>query len=158
MGPLSAISMKLEKGDVFRIETKIGYGFMQYVETDDSGIEYVRILEPISETGKISQIDIDKLERWNIGFPLKAAARSQIVERVGSFLIPKSFNKTKFARSKHNIRGEFLGWHIVNRVTLKRELKKSLSDEDLTLSPHGIMNDTLIIERLEEDWRLENWK
>jgi hypothetical protein len=41
---------------------------------------------------------------------------------------------------------------------LKRELKKVLDEKDLKLSPHGIWNDTLIIERLEENWRLENWK
>ena len=63
--------MKLTKGDTFKIRTKIGFGFIQYVETDEDGIEFVRILEPIKEDGEISQSEVDQLERWSIGFPLK---------------------------------------------------------------------------------------
>lgn len=150
--------MKLIKGDTFRIKTKIGFGFLQYIKTDDMGIEFVRILEPIKEDGEISQSEVNQLERWNIGFPLKAATRKKITEKVGSFDIPSSYVNSQSARSIHNVRGEYLGWHIVNKKTLKRELKKTLNENDLKLSPHGIMNDTLIIERLEENWRLENWK
>ena len=150
--------MKLKKGDVFKIKTKIGFGFLQYIETDTMGIELIRVLEPIKENGEISQVDVDKLERWNIGFPLKVASRKKIIENIGNFKVPKSYVNSEYSRSEHNIRGEFLGWHIVNKSTLKRELKKTLNDRELTLSPSGVMNDTLIIERLEQNWRLENWK
>ena len=150
--------MKLTVGDTFRIATKIGYGFLQYIETDNMGIEFVRVLEPLNRNGEITQLEVNKSERWNIGFPLKAAARKKIVEKVGNFEIPKSFVCSEYARSKYNVRGEFLGWHIVHKSNLKRELKKTLTTQDLKLSPHGIMNDTFIIERLEENWRLENWK
>ncbi|CAM4240873.1 hypothetical protein [Flavobacterium terrigena] len=145
-------------GDVFKIKTNIGFGYLQYVETDDLGIDFVRVLEPISANGEITQAGVDQTERWNIGFPLKTAARRKIVEMVGNFEIPKSFVNSEFARSEHNIRGEFLGWHIVHKSTLKRELKSDLDEKNLKLSPHGIMNDTLIVERLEQNWRLENWK
>jgi len=30
--------------------------------------------------------------------------------------------------------------------------------DDILLSPHGTPNDTLLIEWLETNWRLENWK
>ncbi len=150
--------MKLKSGDVFKIKTSIGFGFLQYLETDNLGIEYVRVLEPISTNGQITQAGVDQIERWSIGFPLKAAARKKIVVMVGNFEIPKSFVNSEFTRSEHNIRGEFLGWHIVNKSTLKRELKTDLEETDLKLSPHGIMNDTLIVERIEQNWRLEKWK
>jgi len=150
--------MTLAKGDTFKIKTKIGYGFLQYIETDDLGIEYIRIIDCISEEGSITQEDVNKLERWSTGFPLKAAVRKKNVERVGIFEVPSCFENYEYARSKHFIRGEFIGWHIINRKTLKRELKKTLTQADLKLSPHGIMNDTLIAERLEEDWKLDNWK
>ena len=58
----------------------------------------------------------------------------------------------------HNVKGQFLGWHIIDQKTLKRELKQELSAEDLKLPPHGHPNDTLLKEWLENDWRLENWK
>lgn len=150
--------MKLTKGDVFKIKTNIGFGFLQYVETDKMEVEFVRVLEPIQRTDEISQSEVDQEERWNTGFPLKAAARKKIVERVGTFKIPKSYVQSEYARSQHNVTGEFMGWYIVNKSTLMRELKKNLSDKDLKLSPHGIMNDTLIIQKLEQNWRLENWK
>ncbi|MBP0612780.1 hypothetical protein J8J42_06945 [Chryseobacterium sp. cx-311] len=145
-------------GDVFKIKTNIGFGYLQYVETDNLGIDFVRVLEPISANGEITQAGVDQTERWNIGFPLKTAVRRKIVEMVDNFEIPKTFINSEFARSEYNIRGEFLGWHIVHKSTLKRELKSDLDEKNLKLSPHGIMNDRLIVERLEQNWRLENWK
>lgn len=152
------LNMKLDKGDIFRIKTKIGYGFLQYIETDDMKIEFVRVLEPIKENGEITQPEINQVERWNTGFPLKAAIRKKIVEKVGSYEIPDTYVNSDYARSEHNVRGDFLGWHIIHKSSLKRELKKNLNENDLKLSPDGIMNDTLIIERLEGNWRLQNWR
>jgi hypothetical protein len=150
--------MKLETGDIFSIKTSKGFGFLQYIETDDLGIEFVRVLSPIKLEENIIQNEVDLKERWSIGFPLKAAVRKKIVSKIGSFKIPTNYIIDEYARSEHNIRGEHLGWHIVNRKSLKRELKNRLDKEDLKLSPHGSCNDTLIIEYLEKDWKLEEWK
>ncbi len=49
------------------------------------------------------------------------------------------------------------GWQIVNSKTLQRETFNELSDDQKKMSPWGMMNDTLIIELLERDWKLENW-
>jgi len=35
--------MKLTSGDIFKIPTKIGFGFLQFIEIDSMGIEYVRV-------------------------------------------------------------------------------------------------------------------
>lgn len=150
--------MELNSGDIYSIKTNIGYGFLQYVETDEMGIEFIRVLEPINRYEEISQLEVNKTERWNIGFCLKATAKKKIINKIGNFDIPKSFKNPKYARREHVIGDDFLGWHIVNKTTLKTEFKKNLTKKDLKLSPHGIMNDTLIIERLENNWRLENWK
>jgi hypothetical protein len=61
-------------------------------------------------------------------------------------------------RIEHMVRGEFLGWHIVNTATWHNTLVKNLSSEEKKLSPWGIWNDTLLIERLTNDWSLENWE
>lgn len=150
--------MKLKTGDIYRIKTKTGYGFLQYIDTDGMGIESIRVLEPISESGEILQSQVDIIERWVTGFPLKVACRRKIVEKVGNFEIPKTFINHKYSRSEHNIRGEFKGWFIIEKANWKRELKQKLAINELKYSPHGIMNDTLIIERLETNWRLEDWK
>ena len=149
--------MKLEKGDVFKIKTKLGYGFIQYYETDHLEIEQIRVLEIISKNEEVNQELINTKERWCTGFPVKAAARKKIITKVGTFKIPKKFKNYKFAREEHYIRNEFKGWFIINKETLKRKLIKKLKKRHLKFSPHGIMNDTIIIEMLEENWKLENW-
>jgi hypothetical protein len=149
--------MKLNEGDIFRIKTNKGYAFLQYFETSET-IEYVRVLAPIKEDDIISQEEINQKERWIIGFPLKAAARKKIIERIDNFKIPKNFSPPQFARTIHNIRGEHLGWFIVDRYSWQRNLKPKLDEADLGLSPWGIWNDTLLIEKLEENWSLSNWK
>jgi hypothetical protein len=150
--------MKLTSGDVFRIKTENGYGFMQYIETTHLGVEYVRVLDFMSDSEELSISEVYKKERWCIEFCLKIAARRKIVSKVANFGIPVNFETALFARTEHNIKDEFLGWFIVNRKTLQRELKKNLSDEELKLSPFGVMNDTLIKEYLECDWKLDDWK
>jgi hypothetical protein len=149
--------MKIEVGDIFSIKTSKGFGFLQYVAIDNLGMEYVRILAPINEEDIIIQNEVDLKERWSIGFPLKAAVRKKIVSKIGNYKIPENYSFDEYARSIHNVRGEHLGWHIVNRKTLQRELKSKLEKEDLKLSPYGVFNDTLIIEYLENDWKLEEW-
>ena len=149
--------MKLTKGDVFCISTKLGFGFLQFIESTQFG-DYVRILDYLSSEKVISQAEINKLERWCIDFTLKAAVRKKIIEKVGNFELPANFTISIYARSKHNIRGESIGWFLVNRKTLQSELKKELTDNEIKLSPHGFMNDTLIIEKIESNWNLSDWK
>jgi len=149
--------MKLNSGDTFRIKTKRGYFFLQYFETTEA-IEYVRVLAPVSRDGNITQEEIDKKERWIVGFPVKAATHKKIIERIGNFQIPKNFAIPQYARSMHNIRGEHLGWHIVDRYSWHRQFKPVLNEEELKLSPWGIWNATLLIDRLENDWSLPEWK
>ena len=68
------------------------------------------------------------------------------------------FEKPSYMRTKHFIGREFVGWHIIDTSTWKRELVKELSDEQLKLSPWGTINDTLLVDYLLNDWSLENWK
>jgi hypothetical protein len=149
--------MKLEIGEVFALKTKIGFGFIQCVGVGNLGIEIIRVLETIKETNEISQSEVDIPGRFTVKFVVKAALRKKILTKTGLFRIPGFFQIPGKARTKHIIRGEFIGWHIVDQLTLKRELKKVLSKDDLLLSPHGIPNDTLLIEYLENDWRLDKW-
>jgi len=150
--------MKIVPGDIFCIKTSKGYGFVQYIETDNLGIEYVRVLFPLKAEPSIDQKDVDQKERLSIGFPLKASIRKKILLKIENLTIPANYKLNEFSRSKHILKGEFLGWYIINRLTLERELKVKLGIEDLKLSPYGIFNDTLLIEYLEKDWRLEDWK
>ena len=150
--------MKIQRGDVFRIKTNIGFGFLQHIEMTIDKTHYVRVLDFVSKDGNVSQVEVNKPERWCTEFILNIAFRRKLVERVGNFMIPLGFKVSKYARGKHIIPNELSGWVIVNRNTGKLTFKEKLTEEELKLSPHGIMNDTYIIERLEENWSLENWK
>jgi len=149
--------MKIEIGEVFSIKTEKGFGFIQYVDDSTSNTQIIRVLEPIKKTQELTQKEIDINERFIIEFALKAALNRKIIEKVSKFNLPGSFKIPSNSRSKHTVRGEFLGWFIVDNKTLKRELKRELSDDDLKLSPNGIFNDTLLIDYLDKDWRLNNW-
>jgi hypothetical protein len=148
--------MKIKEGEIFAIKTKVGYGFLQYVTTEANGVELIRILQPIKDTHQLYQNEVNLKERYSVHFVVKAALKRKIIERVGLFLIPSKYKIPTKARTEYIVRGEFLGWHIVDQITLKRELKQKLSADEILLSPHGITNDTLLIERLEFDWRIEN--
>ena len=150
--------MRLEKGQVFSIYTASGFGFLQYLETDNLGVEYVRILDPIKNSQEISQDEINQHQRWCCGFPLKSALSKKLIEYIGPFDLPPKYKVDDWTRSPHNIQGKHLGWHIVNRETLERKFKKTLKRKHLKLSPHGVSNDTLIKERLEKGWKLNDWK
>jgi hypothetical protein len=151
-------SMKIEIGEVFSIKTKKGFGFFQYVGDSTSNAQIIRVLEPIKETLELTQSEINFHERFIIEFPLKAAFNRKIVGKISKFDLPDSFEIPSKSRSRHTVQGEFLGWFIVDNKSLQRELKRELSENDLKLSPNGIFNDTLLIDYLDKDWRLDNWK
>ncbi len=154
----SKYSMKITEGEVFAIKTKVGYGFLQYVASGKLGIEIIRVLEPIKNTNSITQDDVNLEERYTVQFVVKAALKNKLIERTGLFKIPINYIVPTRARTEHKVRGEVLGWHIVDQVTLNRELKQNLSSKDILLPPHGIPNDTLLVEWLETNWRLADWK
>ena len=80
-----------------------------------------------------------------------------IVRRVGNYSIPKEFALPKKFRDEHIVRGEFICWHIIDYESWQRESIVKLTEEQKQLSPWGTWNDTLLIERLEEEWTLEKW-
>ena len=148
---------KIEIGDVFSIVTAKGLAFFQHVHYMPKIGELIRILPGLH----IEMPDIADLcqreEQFCIFFPLKYALNKKIVNKVGKYDIPKGFRVPTHMRSKNIIKGEFIEWHIVNIETMHREPFKVLNNEQIKLSPWGIWNDTLLVERLEEGWTLQSW-
>lgn len=148
---------RIKLGDIFEISTPKGKAYLHYIHKDSVTGELIRVLK-----GFYSErpANLDKLaaseERYIISFPLSAATKQKIVEVVGNYST-SNFSKPKLMRTEHNIRGEFLGWHIVDTETWQRQLVKTLSSEQKKLSPWGLWNDTLLIENLANDWSLEKW-
>jgi hypothetical protein len=149
---------KIKLGDIFEVNTPKGKGYLHYFHRDNDGIDYIRVLQGLyyERPPDFSKIASNP-ERYVIGFPLSAAYRRKLVDLAG-FYPADDYKMPKFMRDPYLIRGEFLGWHIVNTETLHRAFVKELSPEQKKLSPWGIVNDTLLIERLVNNWNLDDWE
>ena len=148
---------RIKIGDVFEIGTAKGQAYLHYVYDGKSDGDLIRVLPGLYiERPEEKDTIIKQQELFLIFFPLKYAFKRKLVELVSHFPVNK-FEKPKYMRSRHIIGGNFLGWHIINTDSCKRQLVTELSEKQKTLSPWGIWNDTLLKERLENNWNLENW-
>jgi hypothetical protein len=149
---------RISIGDVFELPTAKGKAYLHYVHKMKNGLEMVRVLKGLHQDPPASFDElVAEPEQFVVGFPLNAAFNRKIVHRVASGQIVE-FSPPEFMRTKHKVPGEFDGWQIVNTSTMARKTVKSLSESERSLSPSGIWNDTLLIERLESGWTLEEWK
>jgi len=150
---------KIEVGDIFLLEAEGMYIYFQCVKEAPKGAsELIRIYkyeENMNE--RINEI-VQNKEEFFIEFPLIHALRKKIISYVGHIALPQDYIAPKYFRSKHIVRGEFICWHIVDSITYKRESVQELSEEQVKLSPWGFWPDTLIVERLKNGWKLEDWK
>ena len=144
-------------GDIFEIKTSKGRAYLHYVFKDETNGDLVRVLSGLhsNRPENVEQLASTD-ECFFVFFPLSAANKRKIVEKIGHYE-GVIYKKPEYMRIEHSVKGEFLGWHIVNTDTWHRELVKVLDDSQKKLSPWGIWNDTLLIERLEEGWTLDNW-
>lgn len=149
-----------EVGTVYAIKTSIGYGLFQCVQHDDIGIDVVRVLQPIIQNiGEFSPELLQERERYFIKFTVQAALNRKLILFIGKYNVPSSVKVPKKYRfldlvPHRNIRN----WYIVDAKTNGMRLISNINEKFLSLSSDGIWNDTLLIERLEEGWTLENWK
>lgn len=148
---------RVKLGDIFEIETSKGNAYLHLIHKDNETGELVRVLKGLYRERPISFDDIVRFpESFMVCFPLSAANRKKRVRHVGNSLTT-TFEKPKYMRTEHNVRGEFLGWHIIDTNTWERQLIRELTPEQKLLSPWGTWNDTLLIENLENGWSLDKW-
>lgn len=148
---------KIEIGDIFEINTPEGKAYLHYVYIDDTKIELLRVMPGLYlHRPDNFELLVKAPESFLVRFPVAAAYRKKIVEKVAHYPIG-TFSKPKFMRSIEFRQEEFMGWYIVNTETLQRKLVKELNAEQKKLSPFGIWNDTLLIEKLATGWSLDQW-
>lgn len=149
----------LKLGDLFTINTSKGKALLQFVHNNKDIGELIRVL-PGLYPDSLPELEkfIQKPELFLVHFPLKAAKKKNIIEHIGNYKIPNHFSIPRFMReTKKDKNGNFISWQIIDYTTWKREPVTKLSDEQKQLSPWGIWNDTLLIDRLTQDWTLDNW-
>jgi len=149
---------KIELGDVFEIKTESGNKiYIQCVEIPEDVVNEIELLKIFYDLHQVRPDDISSIINGGFfynRFALKAAVKKKIVTKVGNIQLPNDFESPLYYRTENDF-GE--GWQIVNAKTWYRETVLTLSDDQKKLSPWGSMNDTLIIELLENGWKLENW-
>ena len=148
---------KIKIGDIFEINTPNGKAYLHYIHEDPKiKRQLIRVFQGLYlERPNLNELAGDK-ERYMIFFPVTAAYNRKIIDRVSHFAAD-IFSKPKYMRSEHNVRREHLGWHIIDTDTWKMELVKELTPNQKQLSDWATWNDTLLIERLVNDWKLEKW-
>lgn len=150
---------KISIGDIFGIDTPKGKAYFQYVYQDETIGELIRILPGLYKQKPNNFTDLVKQnELFFLYFPLKSAYKRKIVKLVGNYLLSNNFRKPKLMRAKNvDQNGKFINWHVIDTDTWKREHVTELTEEYKQLSPWGVWNDTLLIERLSTGWTLDKW-
>ncbi|MGS2765287.1 hypothetical protein [Sinomicrobium sp. M5D2P9] len=151
------IRKKLELGDVFEIKTSKGKGYLQCVKLpkDTSEVEKIKVFSDLyRQKPEIAEVVISE-KFYYVDFPLIAAYKNEIVEFIENVPLPEDFSCPRYYRTEHMFGS---GWQIVDSETWERKSVEVLNSEQKKLSPWGVWNDTLLIENLEDNWRLENWE
>ena len=121
---------KIKVGDIFEIETAKGKAYFQYMLDDKEIGALIKILPGLYDNTPDNIKEILEKELFFVYFPLKYAVKLKIVKPISHVPVGFFFKKPKYMRTPHKVRGEFLGWHIVNTNNLKLTLVSKLSEEE----------------------------
>jgi hypothetical protein len=139
--------LSLKLGDIFEIKTANGYAYFQYTHKNLLCGELIRVLPGLFQ---LRPSNLDKISK-NLGkiivfFPVSAAAKKNICERVGNFEIPDSAKPFPLFRAGQiNPNNPSVStWWLWNG---EKEWKVGeLSSEEMKLPLREIVNDELLIE------------
>ena len=153
------MASKIKLGDIFSISTEKGKGYLQLVKLplDSSEVEKIKVFYSLHKNEEILLEDIVVDDYFYISFPVKAALKKKLIEKVGNIELPQNYKAPIYYRCE-NFLGE--GWNIIDSEKdeyVEVGIKK-LTKEQIKYSPDEVWNDTLLKEKLEEGWRLEDWK
>lgn len=148
---------KISIGDLFELDTKKGKAFIQLVEKGDgvNTVEGVRVFYKLYTQLPEDLKEITNQDYFFLRFILNEAYKGGTATKVGNIPIPDDLKFPIFFRTEHIFKDGW--WQVVNSITLERESVEKLNPEQKKLSPWGTWNDTLLIENLNNGWRLETW-
>ncbi|MBW3523079.1 hypothetical protein [Chryseobacterium sp. NKUCC03_KSP] len=150
---------KVELGDIYSISTKKGLGFLQLVklpENERNDVELVKVSYDLYLKVLDNIEQVFRKDFFYVQFPVKAALKKGLIDFVKNSNLPNDFVIPRYYRTEHYLNPT--EWLIIDKKTNEVKHFRSLTDEQLKLSPNSVWNDTYLKERLEEGWKLENWK
>ena len=149
--------VKVKTGDIFSIDVLGGKSFLHYIR-DIRGKELIRVLDGVFPED-FNQLEalVQTPERFMVGFPVSSAYRFGLIKLVG-FASAAAYQPPAIMRSWWKRPDGSIFHYTIDTETLKRTEAHNLTPEFLRLSPHGTWNDTLLVQRIANDWKLEDWK
>jgi hypothetical protein len=143
-------------GDVFEIATPKGFAYLQYTLKDSEFGHLIRVLPGFfpKRPDKINEV-VEEAELFYVFFPVDAAVKKGILEKVGKEEIPTSAKKQPKMRRPglRNREGKALAWFILDDGKEFRVDK--LTEDQQKLSLAVIWNDTMLVKRLCDGWKPE---
>lgn len=150
---------KIKNGDIYEITLEDRYGYFQCIEENNKMGDFVRVFSSNERLSSDYLLELIKVnDYFMVRIPIKYARRNSKISFIKNLPIEGEFSKPLFMRSKHVSVNDGSGWQIININNYKRNFVKVLSEEQKKLSPFGIINDLKLIEWLESNWNLNNWK
>jgi len=154
--------MKRKKiGGVFSISTSNGFRLVQYIGDDETGFPIIRIISGFFESSKITDEEIESSKtEYFLKFLIYLTEHRKMAEYVGNYFVPSHVSKPTVYRSesKPSVSGEWHWCTVENRDNITGKRVGKITSEFLALSPWGTWSFPLFQKRLENGWKLTDWK
>lgn len=143
-------------GDIIEIKISVGYAYMQYTQKDSMKGALIRVFkgtykDPLENLSILE----DKEIQFITFFPLQYAIKEGIVKVVGNMELREEFKKFPIFK---NMLGQDLktnkakSWNLWDGEKIIGIIKPPLTQEQKMLPISGTINDTMLIERIENEW------
>ncbi len=147
------MSKRIKIGDIIEIDTSNGNAYAQFTHKHPKYGSLIRVLPGVFETTLTSfESVINEEPQFITFFPLSAAVNKGIVKVVANFKVPK--RALKFPIFKTGVpdnSGKVKIWWLWDG---EKEWKVGiLSNEQDHYPLRGIINDTLLVERIQNGWQ-----
>ena len=143
-------------GDLIEMRTARGLAYAQVTHKVQLFGTLIRVLEPIvPERPSDLEAIARSRERFVTFFPVAAAVKREIVTLAGSASIPPHARKFPLLRQRGNVLadGVVADWWLFDGSRQWRVGR--LAPDQARLSIAEVVNDTLLRERIDSDWRPE---
>jgi hypothetical protein len=147
-------SVKAQIGDIIEIPTSNGVAYAQYIRRVPERGALLAVMDGLDVTPATDLTEVvDRPLAFYVLFPLQAALTRDIVRRVGTIGVPYRFTRHPVLRSRGRVEpdGTVRDWWLWDGE--RRWRVEALDDAQRDLSLAEIVNDTLLVERLETGWR-----
>jgi len=150
------LAKRIKFGDIIEIKTSKGYGYMQYTHKDSMLGNLVRVfkgiyIKPLEDL----QVLEDKEIQFTTFFPLQTAVNQNIVtvianKKVRKDLQPFPLLKSMLAQDKETWKAK--SWELWDGEKVIGLIRPPLTQEQINLPISEVINDTLLIERIDSGW------